>query len=157
MIPLLPRWNLRPNRPSFYDTDSGTILELASTLHKTMNSLIEDYNKFVDNVNNTITEFTTESEQDRETFEIAIRQEFQDFIDVVDLKITGLNNDYKTFTNQVNNSISSQDNKIDGMIANQVPITQSIINDAVREAKIAIISSYDEETESLNIVASGGV
>ena len=157
MFPLLPKWNLNPNRPSFYDTDSATLLELASTLHATMNSLIEEYNKFVDNVNNTLTEFTQSETQNREVFEVAIRQEFQDFINIIDLKVAGMNNDYKKFTNQVNNSIENQDNKINGMVANQRTITQELINDAIKTGDLTIIESYDEETESLNITTTGGV
>ena len=87
MIPLLPKWNLMGNKPSFYDTDSKTLLELANTLHSKMNELIEDYNRFVDTINNTITEFTQGETQKREVFEVAIRQEFQDFIDIVDMKL----------------------------------------------------------------------
>ena len=89
MIELLPKWHLHGNRPSFYDMDSVTLLELASKLHGAMNELIADYNRFVDEVNQRITDFTTSTNQDIETFEIAMRQEFQDFIDVVNLKYAG--------------------------------------------------------------------
>lgn len=146
MIPLLPRWNLNPNRASFYDTDSATLLELASTLHATMNTLIEDYNNFVDSVNNTITEFTEQTTQNQETFEIAIRQEFQDFINIIDLKIA-----------EVNNVIASQNNKINEMEANQVPITQELMNNAIKAGQITITETYNSETESLDMVVTGGV
>lgn len=87
MIPLLPRWNLHQNRPTFYDTDSVTMLELAGRMHGSMNELITDYNSFVDNVNKIITEFVNNTEKKNEVFETALRQEFQDFIDIVDLKL----------------------------------------------------------------------
>ena len=157
MIPLLPKWHLQPNRPSFYDTDSATLLELASTLHETMNSLIKDYNNFVDSVNNKITEFTEQTTENQEEFAVALRQEFQDFINIVDMKITGMNNAFTEFTSQVNTSISNQDNKINGMVTNQVPVTQSIINEAIKAGDLTIIETYNEETESLEMTLTGGV
>lgn len=90
MIPLLPKWNLHSNRPTFYDMDSVTMLELASTLHGSMNAMIEEYNALADSVNARITEFMDSETQDRELFETQIRQEFQDFIDAVELKYSGL-------------------------------------------------------------------
>lgn len=157
MIPLLPKWHLMPNRPSFYDTDSKTLLELASVLHASMNSLITDYNKFVEAVNNNLTDFTARTEENQKNFEVGLRQEFQEFINIVDLKISGLNHDFEGFTNNVNSSISEQNNKIAGMIANQIPITQNIINDAIKDGTLYIIETYDNETESLNLVVTGDV
>lgn len=86
MIELLPKWHLHGNRPSFYDCDSVTLLELASKLHGAMNELITEYNNFVDDVNARITEFMSETNSDQEAFEVAMRQEFQDFIDVINMK-----------------------------------------------------------------------
>ena len=85
-IPILPKMYLHGNKASFYDGDQATLLELASTLHGTMNNVIEEYNAFVDGVNEKITEFVNGSETDYETFKTALRQEFQDFIDVITLK-----------------------------------------------------------------------
>lgn len=90
MINLLPKWNLHSNRPTFYDTDSVTMLELAAKLHGAMNELITEYNQFVENTNATIQNFIDSTNQDQETFETALRQEFQDFIDIVDLKLKAM-------------------------------------------------------------------
>lgn len=87
MIPLLPKWYLNHNRPTFYDTDAGTILELAGNLHGKMNEIIDDYNKFVDNVTERLTIYEQDTTQDFELFKTGIRQEFQDFIDTVDIRI----------------------------------------------------------------------
>lgn len=90
MIELLPKWNLHGNKHSFYEADSVTLLELASRLTGTMNALIDDYNTFRDSVNNQVTEFINSTNADQEAFETALRQEFQDFIDIVDLKVKTL-------------------------------------------------------------------
>ena len=146
MIPLLPRWYLMPNRPSFYDTDSKTLLELASTLHATMNDLIEDYNNFVDATNDAITEFTEQTAENQEKFAIALRQEFQDFINVVELKITSFNNE-----------LNAMSDRITYMEENQISITKNIINRAIEDGRLDFVETYDEETESLRMFMAGGV
>ena len=93
MMELLPKLNLQNTIPSFYDTESVTVLELTSKLYGAMNELIKDYNNFVEETNNKITEFTEGTNENLETFETAMRQEFQDFIDVVNLKIEGMLNE----------------------------------------------------------------
>ena len=168
MIPLLPKWHLMPNRPSFYDTDSKTLLELSSTLHSAMNNLIEDYNKFVDSVNNKITEFTESETQNREVFEVAIRQEFQDFINTVDLKLGGFRtemNNYKTamdskysgFTSGVNTTIAGMQRTLQDTIANMEQITIDTVNQAIADGRIVVGVVYNDETEEMNIIANGGV
>jgi len=84
---LLPHWVLTDPRPAFYDTDSGSAIEQTARVYKAMNDLIAEYNKFADNVNTKITEFTNDTNADYELFKIGLRQEFQDFIDIVNLHI----------------------------------------------------------------------
>lgn len=86
MINLLPKWYLNENRPSFYDMDAGTMLELATSMHGKMNEVIDDHNQHSENIDKIINDFLTGQEQDREIFKTALRQEFQDFIDVINLK-----------------------------------------------------------------------
>lgn len=139
MIPLLPKWNLHGNRPTFYDADAVTMLELASILHGSMNTVIDEYNKLAESVNKTITDFTTGAIKDREEFETALRQEFQDFIDIVNLKNEDMDRRIKNIENNV------------------VTITTNLVSDAIRNNRISIVEDYDPETESLNMVINGGV
>lgn len=44
MIPLLPKFFLHSNEPTFYDGDAATMLELASRLHGKTNEVIEEFN-----------------------------------------------------------------------------------------------------------------
>ena len=41
-IQLLPKMYLHGNRPSFYDSDSVTVLELSAQMRGKMNELIDD-------------------------------------------------------------------------------------------------------------------
>ena len=88
---LLPHWCITNINPGFYDTESGTTIEQTAKVYKAMNELIAEYNSFADSVNTKITEFMNGSNEDNEAFKIGLRQEFQDFIDIVDLKIEALN------------------------------------------------------------------
>lgn len=87
---LLPHWVITNDSPAFYDTDSGTAIEQTAKVYAAMNELIVEYNNFVDSTNAKIEEFTSGVISDNETFRVALRQEFQDFINVVELKIEAL-------------------------------------------------------------------
>lgn len=139
MIPLLPKWHLHGNRPTFYDGDAVTMLELASTLHASMNSVIEEYNKLEESVNKSVSEFMAGEVKNREEFEVGLRQEFQDFIDIVNLKNEDMNH------------------RIKNLETNVVKITTDIVSDAIRNNKITVKENYDPETESLNLTITGGV
>lgn len=82
-----PKFKLKDNAPAFYDTDSVTILEVASKLYGKMNEIIQEFNNLSEALNEQMEAFKASEHQDIETFKVAIRQEFQDFIDTVDLKM----------------------------------------------------------------------
>lgn len=138
MIDLLGKWNLHDNKYSFYDIESLTLTEMSSRLHGKMNELIEDYNKFVDNTNKIVDDFKSGVIEDLEAYETAMRQEFQDFIDVVNLKVM------------------EQDNKIDDAVSymktNLISSALAVIEQALSNKGIAISTTYDEENEALSFV-----
>lgn len=125
MIPLLPKWHLHGNRPTFYDGDAVTMLELASTLHASMNNIIDDYNKLEEAVNKTVTEFITGEIQNREVFETAIRQEFQDFIDIVNLKV------------------ESMSTEIEQINATAEKTAKDTVNEAIESGRLQTIDKWD--------------
>lgn len=84
---LLPHWVLTDKFPAFYDSESKTAIEQTARVYGAMQELIKEYNSFVDSVNQHILDFENAAKKDYEIFTTAIRQEFQDFIDVVTLKI----------------------------------------------------------------------
>ena len=82
----LPRWAVADTFPAFHDTESLSAIEMTARLYGAMNKLIEDYNKFIETIENSINEFTGNHENDFEVYKTALRQEFQDFIDVIRLR-----------------------------------------------------------------------
>lgn len=137
MIPLLPRWNLHANRPTFYDTDAVTMLELASRLHGSMNELIADYNKFTEELEKKFTEFIDSENKDEETFRTALRQEFQDFIDTVDLKMRDQDRAIENAKNYLTTNLKDS-------------IRDSIIN-IFETGGVELSTIYDPETKNLSI------
>lgn len=87
MIIKLPHWVMTDDHPAFYDTESSSAIKMVAKLYYKMQELIEDYNKTVDNINDLIDLFTSSSNAEIEDFKAGIRQEFQDFIDIVELKL----------------------------------------------------------------------
>ena len=97
---LLPKWVLTGGLPASTDHESATCIEQTYKLYGAMQDLITDYNAFADKVNADILAHKEQYESDWETYQTSFRQEFQDFIDVVDLKIAELESENIEFKNQ---------------------------------------------------------
>ena len=102
----LPKWRLTNPFPSFLDSESGTAIEQTAKVYAAMQQLIDEYNAFVDSVTAQINEFTATTKADHEEFETALRQEFQDFIDTVDLKMSQQNAKIDLIYDEVTESIT---------------------------------------------------
>lgn len=83
----LPHWVLTNKFPALFDSESATVIEQTARVYGAMQSLIDDYNLFVDKVNEHIQAFEDAATKNYDLFTKEIRQEFQDFIDTVTLKI----------------------------------------------------------------------
>ena len=84
-----PKFKVKDSEGTFYDADSVTMLEVASKLYGKMNEIITEFNALAEHVNSVIDQFNTTYKADQEAFESSMRQELQDFMDVVDMKIKG--------------------------------------------------------------------
>ena len=90
MLLKLPKWILTDKFPAFHDTESLTVIEQTARIHGKVNEIVDSYNTFAENVNKTLEEWAKSDHEEEEAFRIALRQEFQDFIDVVDIKVNEL-------------------------------------------------------------------
>lgn len=132
----LPKWVIPSKFPALFDLESATAIEMTAKLYGTMQEMIDDYNKFVEAVNENIEAFENGVIASNKEFSVGLRQEFQDFIDVVELRISEAENYMKT--------------NIDETTANT-------INRAIEKGSLRITEEYDEATESYNIKLTGGV
>lgn len=125
MIEFLPKWVLGQSRPAFYEMESVTAIEMASKLHGKMNELIAGYNSFVDEANKKINDFITSTEKDYEAFEVALRQEFQDFIDTVNLHVSGLSETIKdeieSKTSEIYKYLEEMESRVNEAVSNIQP------------------------------------
>lgn len=119
MINRLPAWCIINKFPAFYDIESATAIEQTARIYGKMNELVDSYNSFAEKITNTINGFIGETEDEYAAFKVAIRQEFQDFIDTIDLKILAIENDIANFE-------SSTDQKLTGFAADIVAFKTSI-------------------------------
>lgn len=139
MVPFLPMWNLQPNRPCFYDSDSATMLELAAKMQAAFNRMVEDYNNFAKSINAQITTFIDSTTANQETFQGGIRQEFQNFIGDVNLRL------------------AEMQSTLDETISNIDNIAVTTINNAIADGRLNVAVVHNPQTEDINIVVTGGV
>ena len=176
---VLPKWVLTSKFPAIHDSESLTVIEQTARIYGAMNSLIEEYNAFAENVNNSMEAFATASEADREQFKISMRQEFQDFIDVIDMKVKDMEiqltytieNIEKMAHDAIDEAVAAGgftmetleqrvnevEQNMNEAIANIDQIVTDTVNEAFDSGKITVSETYDPETESLNMSVSGGV
>ena len=140
---LLPKWVLTQNRPSVYDSESLTSVQMVAKVYQAMNDLIEEYNKFADEVNASILEYQESLTKDNEAFKECITTIVENYIKSIDIKI------------------EKQDlviqNAIDYMKENIANTTNEIVNEAISKGQIVVYEDYNEATESLNLLVTGGV
>lgn len=141
MITQLPNWNLTNKYPSLYDTESVTVIEMVAKLYGKMQELISDYNKNFEEFTSTFEEFKKVINDNFNVFAVELRQEFQDFIDVIELKVKG--NDEK-----INDAI-------DYMKLNIDQTTIDIINNKIQNGEINVGLQYSEETKGLYLLLEG--
>ena len=140
---LLPRWVLTNPKPSAYDSESATAIQMVAKVYKAMNDLIEEYNKFADEVNSKILEYQNSLTEDNEEFKECITKTVENYIKSIDIKI-----DKQDLVIQ---------NAVDYMKENIVDTTNELVNKAIEDGKIAVYEDYDSATESLNLLVTGGV
>ena len=137
MIERLPHWIIPNKIPAFLEGESATAIEMVAKVYGKTNELIADYNEFVNAVNQHIDEFETSTEKNYELFTVGIRQEFQDFIDTVELKIM------------------EQDKEIQDAVAymkNNLTATMKLmISNMFENGGITLKADYDSELYSLEL------
>lgn len=135
----LPKWVLTNPRPSIYDSESATAIEMTAKLYQAMNDMVDEYNKFVENVENNISQFEKETNEDIQTFTVSLRQEFEDFIGVIEMKMQEQDKNIQ--------------NAYEYLVNNLRKTTQEIVAEEITSGTLQVGMAYVDETESLNMVA----
>lgn len=132
----LPNW-LIPNKfPAVYDCESATAIEMVAKIYGSMQSMIDEYNKFVDAVNVEIESFEKSTNANIYDFKSCIGEMMKNFTECMEIKI---------------------DEAVFYMKENAEGTTTTIINEALSNGAIKIVERYDANAESLEMIAEGSV
>lgn len=164
MIDYLPKFMMMCTHPTYHDSEPVTLLEMVGHQQGKINELVKAYNEFVEVVNTKTEEFINGTNTDMETFRVGIRQEFQDFIDVVALQIGEQNkafNEFKivvngsmeAFTQAVESKIAKQNSEIKNVYDHVVENLSTVINEMLTDGSVQIGVEYNSSTEELTIIA----
>lgn len=83
----LPHWCLTDLQPAFYDTESGSVLQMIARIYPKIEELICNYNSFVDEINRYVEEFESGIISDFDCFKNCIIKTVNDYIETIDTKI----------------------------------------------------------------------
>lgn len=147
----LPIWNFTNIIPSFNDLESGTAIEMTAKVYGAMRDLIDEYNKFVENTNKEISEFETSSTKNYEEFAIGLRQEFQDFIDIINLKVMEQDSVIQDAVNYMKNNLEESIANVVIELQNSGALNKelrAIYSDILNE--LSVMSSRMDTFTSLN-------
>lgn len=138
IIKKLPHWVISNPSPSFFETEGGTVLEQTGVMYKKVQELIDNYNSFVDEVNNKIDEFIANTLADQEVFEISINQMIHDFTELVETEL-------KSQDTEIKNAIDYMKTHIDNSV-------NDILLNLFETKQLTLEFSHNAETESLEII-----
>ncbi|MBO7694238.1 MAG: hypothetical protein J6T10_16590 [Methanobrevibacter sp.] len=157
----LPHWCLTDLQPAFYDTESGTAIQMTARMYKKIEEIVANYNSFVDEINRYVDEFERGMIRDFECFKNCIVKTMNDYIETIDTKI---NLQDKTIADAIarqDQSIADKFAEQDAIIADAVDYMKNnliaTVNQLFREAvangdiTAELVTTYDEPTESITM------
>lgn len=145
-IPFLPTWIYPAGFTSVYDAESQTASERTARLDGAVRALIEDYNKFTEELTEEIKNFTAASTAEIDEFKRSIEERMRCKFQDLDAKISSFNISVKTLVAEEAERVYAD--HVDGYI-------DQVINEKIASGEIKITLVYDPETESLNIAPGG--
>lgn len=90
MINKLPDWALTSKYPAFYDSESGSAIEMVGKVYAAMQNLIEAYNQFETDVNANNTKFENSILKDMEEFKTCVSDLVENYINMIDLRLDSI-------------------------------------------------------------------
>lgn len=137
-LTLLPNWIFTNPRPSIYDTDSGTAIEMVAKVYGAMKDLQENYNEFTEEINKHIEDYEKGIIEDFNCFKNKIIETVENYITSIDMKI-------ELQDKNIEEAISYMKDNLTSTIATE--ITALIESGEVDEA---ILNALKEVEETLN-------
>lgn len=134
---LLPSWIMTNRNPAFYDSESGSTIEMTARVYNAMQTLIQEYNAFVEQINSSIIGFEGETKEEIEQFKTCITELTYNFIHCIEEKI------------------DKQDvviaDAVDYMKTNIAKETDEVVNQLIDDGKITCEFAYNAENEEMTL------
>lgn len=131
----LPEWRLTNRFPAFFDTESGSSIQMTAKVYGAMRELIDEYNKFVETINADINSFENDITKSNSEFKTNICNTLENYIKSIDMII---------------------DEAVGYMKTNINATAREIIEDKIENGDITVGVEYNEETEEINIIMKEG-
>lgn len=148
----LPHWVLTDGFPAFYDTESATAIEQTARLYAAMQQLINDYNSFVDQVNEEIKRFESGTHKDMGRFKKRLTDMFYKFrryiegiIQKQDADIAEALGDFETRFSELEAQIFNE-----ALTPETIAANIRYIHDSADESLDVVFMIGDSSTENLN-------
>ena len=146
----LPHWCLTDLQPAFYDTESGSAIQMIARIYPKIEELVVNYNSFVDEINRYIDEFETGMIADFNCFKNCIIKTMNEYIETIDTKIN-------LQDTRIGEAIERQDQVIADAVAymkdNIVATCQAVFREAIANGDVLaeLHLEYDATTEAITL------
>ena len=146
----LPHWCLTDLQPAFYDTESGSAIQMIARIYPKIEELVVNYNSFVDEINRYIDEFETGMIADFDCFKNCIIKTMNEYIETIDTKIN-------LQDTRIGEAIERQDEVIADAVAymkdNIIATCQTVFREAIANGDVLaeLHLEYDATTEAITL------
>lgn len=146
----LPHWCLTDLQPAFYETESGSAIQMVARVYKKIEELVCNYNSFVDEINRYVEEFESGMIADFDCFKNCIIKTVNDYIETIDTKIN-------LQDAAIEAKFAEQDDVIAGAVQYMkdhiVATTSELFQEAIAAGTITaeLDVDYDASTEAMTL------
>lgn len=134
-IKQIPNWVYTGSLPAFYDTESGTAIEQTARLHGAVKNLIDDWEKYTKELTDTLNSFEKEITDKENCFE-------ENMVNII-----------HNYIHQIDEKIAAQNRIVEDVKGNMIEVATGIVDEMFANGEVVITTNYNEQTESLDLVA----
>lgn len=157
MLKPLPHWCMTGEHPAFYDTESRTAIQMVARLYSKMEELIEDYNTYVDQIDNLNEEFKNDVNAEITDFETEVNGIVNEFVETVNGKIAEQNLEIESFEGNVNTQLSEFETEVNGKISAQDLIIADAVNYMKTNLNQIVTDLFTETIQDRDILITLGI
>ena len=138
MIKPLSNWAYLDSKYAFSDTESATAVEQTAKLYKKIQELITTWNTFEIDFRNELDSFKKEMTDKENLFE-------QSMVAII-----------HNYIHQIDDQIAAQNRIVEDVKSDMVEVATGIVDEMFANGEVVITTNYNEQTESLDLIAGTG-